>query len=159
MPEHPSHSAALPFHRLSSRLTGRVPWSQWYPYLCGSWRGWPAAKPSWGTRRWRWSRREPSENICWRGTRRKERSGKNVKRWEHVLDLLSLRINSAVIVKARQYPLILYFRNIWSWMIKLNTRGDQWKGGKRRGSRGKRSWRRKQEHKRINVRVTIRMVQ
>lgn len=83
IPLHLSHPAALS-NRLSSRLTAREPWSQWYPYLCGSWRGWPATKPSWGTRRWRWSGRGLSENICWRGTRQKELSGKNVKRWEAV---------------------------------------------------------------------------
>lgn len=33
---HPSHSAASSAHRLSSRRMARVPWSQWYPYLCGS---------------------------------------------------------------------------------------------------------------------------
>lgn len=41
-----SHAAALPYHRQLLRLMVKVWWSHWYPYLFGSWRGWPAAKPS-----------------------------------------------------------------------------------------------------------------
>lgn len=76
-----SHSGALCYHRQLLRPMAKVWLNPWYLYLCGSWRGWPAAKPSWETGRRRRKGRKLSEKSCWRDTKQKKHWGKIVKRW------------------------------------------------------------------------------
>lgn len=50
-------------------------------------------------------------------------------------------------------------RNIWSWMIKLNTRGGRWRGGKRRDGSERRNWRRRQDNRLISVSISALIAQ
>lgn len=45
-------------------------------------------------------------------------------------------------------------RNTWSWMIKLNTRGERRKGGKRRDGSERRNWRRRRDNRLISVSIS-----
>lgn len=80
-----SLSAALLYHRLLLRSMVKAWWSLWYPYLCGYWRAWPAAKHSWETGRKRLRGRKLNEKSCLSDIMQRKHWGKKVKRWVMIL--------------------------------------------------------------------------